>query len=200
MKSCIAGDPVGQVEQFRGQREWDDGDVGGEKRGHRAPICPCHILDTRYGTDCPRITMSTSHHNDVSFPTFQSIFDAASEKYKKKTDRDLRTHPLAAELGHCNSPDAVLLVFQKQADALDQARKSNKTLIKWLKPIIHLLHMFPGTVAEVVGISFSHAKIICTAIGVLLQAAKDAVGSYDVLVDLFERIPHTSQDLFRDSA
>jgi len=95
------------------------------------------------------ITMSTSHHDDASSPTFQSIFDAALDEYKKKTDRDLRTHPLAAELDHCNSHDAILLVFQKQADALDQARKSNKT---FLNPLIHILHMFSESVAKFVGI------------------------------------------------
>src|SRR5712671_7144675 len=96
--------------------------------------------------------MAPSHYNDASSPTFQSIFDAALDEYKKKTDRHLRTHPLAAELDHCNSHDAILLVFQKQADALGQARKSNKTLIDFLNPIIHVLQMFSESVAKSVGI------------------------------------------------
>jgi len=96
--------------------------------------------------------MSTSRKKTVSVSTFQSIFDAASNEYEKKTGRDLRNHPLAAEFDHCNSPDAVLDIFQKQADALDQAGKSDQTLVKWLNPTVHLLHMFSATIAVGVGL------------------------------------------------
>jgi len=61
-------------------------------------------------------------------------------------------HSLAAELDHCNSPDAILKIFQKQADALDQAAKHNQTLIKWLNPTVHLLYMLSATIAEGVGL------------------------------------------------
>ncbi|KAH9956631.1 hypothetical protein BC827DRAFT_748423 [Russula dissimulans] len=132
--------------------------------------------------------MSTPHNNKLPISTFQSIFDAASREYEKRTGRDLRTHPLAAEFDQCNSPDAVLDIFQKQTDALDQAGKSGQTLVKWLNPTVHLLYMLSATIAEVVGLTFSPAKVIFTGIDVLLRVAKDVAASRGVLIDLFERI------------
>ncbi|KAH9956629.1 ankyrin repeat-containing domain protein [Russula dissimulans] len=132
----------------------------------------------------PINTMSTSH---VS-PTFQSIFDAASKQYEKKIGQDLRTHPFAAQFDHCNSPDAVLDIFQKQADVFDQAGNSDKTLVKWLNPTVRLLYMLSVTIAEGVSLTFSPAKVMFTGIDVLLTVAKDVAASRGVLIDLFERI------------
>jgi hypothetical protein len=132
----------------------------------------------------PINTMSTSH---VS-PTFQPIFDAASKQYEKKIGQDLRTHPFAAQFDHCNSPDAVLDIFQKQADVFDQAGNSDKTLVKWLNPTVRLLYMLSVTIAEGVSLvsltkcvlcvsvfhktldpqTFSPAKVMFTGIDVLL--------------------------------
>jgi len=92
--------------------------------------------------------MSASRNKNVSVSNFQSIFDAAFKEYEKKTGRDLRNHPLAADFDHCDSPDAVLNMFQKQADALDQSGNSDQTLVKWLNPTVHLLYMFSATIAE----------------------------------------------------
>ncbi|KAI0295154.1 hypothetical protein B0F90DRAFT_1638316, partial [Multifurca ochricompacta] len=126
--------------------------------------------------------------NGVSSSTFLSVFDAASKEYKKKTGQDLHAHPFAAELNSCDSPDAVLGVFQKQADVLDGIRKGDEGLVKWLNPIVHILYLFSGTLGEGVGLTFSPAKTIFTGIGVLLTVAKDVTASYEVLADLFERI------------
>jgi len=137
----------------------------------------------------PLSPMSTSRNKNDTVSTFQSIFDAASKEYEKKTGQDLRTHTLAAKFDHCNSPDAVLDIFRKQADALDQAGKSDQGLIKWLSPAVHLLHMFSAAIAEGVGLVslteyllclsvfhktfelqvFSPAKLIFTGIDVLLR-------------------------------
>ena len=108
--------------------------------------------------------MSTFRNNNVSVFTFQSIFDAASKEYEKQTGRDLRTHPLAAGFDHCNSPDAVLGIFQKQADALDQAGKSDQTLVKWLNPTVHLLYTFSATIAEGVGLVSLTECILCVSV------------------------------------
>ncbi len=89
--------------------------------------------------------MSTSRGTTVAFSTFSSIFDAASKEYKKKTGQDLQAHPLAAELDHCDSPDAILKVLQKQADALDD---SDQPLMKWLSPTVNLLFLFSAALGE----------------------------------------------------
>ncbi|KAI0291327.1 hypothetical protein B0F90DRAFT_1777935, partial [Multifurca ochricompacta] len=103
---------------------------------------------------------------------FLSIFDAASKEYKKKIGQDLRDHPFTAEFNACDSPDAVLDVFQKQTDALDGTRKGDEGLVKWLSPTVYILSMFSGILGEGVGLVFSPAKTIFTGIGVLLAAAK----------------------------
>jgi len=89
--------------------------------------------------------------------TFQSIFDAASKEYEKKTGQDLQTHPLAAELDRCNSPDGVLHILQKQADAFDKTEKRDQTLMKWLNPTVHVLYTLSATIGEGVSkVSFDH--------------------------------------------
>jgi hypothetical protein len=96
--------------------------------------------------------MSASSSATASFSTFASIFHAASREYKKKTGKDLRTHPLAVELDNCNSPDAVLELLQNQADALDDAGNSDQKLMRWLGPTVHILYMFSATLGEGVGL------------------------------------------------
>jgi len=92
--------------------------------------------------------MSTSRGAIIAFSTFSSIFDAASKEYKKKIGQDLQTHPLAAELDHCDSPDAILKVLQKQADALDDTGKCDQPWMKWLSPTVNLLFLFSATLGE----------------------------------------------------
>ena len=96
--------------------------------------------------------MSTSNSTIVSFSTFRSIFHAASKEYRKKTGQDLRTHPLAAELDHCDSPDATSEILQNQANALDDAGKSDQTLMVWLNPTVNVLYMLSATLGEGVGL------------------------------------------------
>lgn len=100
----------------------------------------------------PTCIMSRACHPTVSFSTFQSIFDAASTEYERKTGKELRTHPLAVELDHCNSPDAVLEILQRQADALEEAGMFGQTLMKWLDPIVHVLYTLSETIGEGVSI------------------------------------------------
>ena len=99
--------------------------------------------------------MSTACHTTASFSTFQSIFDAALKEYEKKTGKDLQTHPLAAELDQCNSPDAVLDILQKQADELDEIKERDQTSMGWLSPTIHVLYTLSATVGDVGMVSCS---------------------------------------------
>ena len=89
--------------------------------------------------------MSTPSHANIPSSTFLSIFDAASNEYKTKTGQDLQTHPFADQLDSCDTADAILDVFQKQVDALNQARKSHQTLMKWLDPTVNVLLLFSAT-------------------------------------------------------
>ncbi|KAH9037172.1 hypothetical protein EDB84DRAFT_1437520 [Lactarius hengduanensis] len=94
----------------------------------------------------------------------------------------------AQQFNNCNSPDAVLSIFRKQAEIFDEIRKGDERLIKWLDPIVHILFMFSATLGEGVGLIFSPATVIFAGAGVLLTVAKDAMASYDTLASLFERM------------
>ena len=109
--------------------------------------------------------MSTSNQTTDASPTnFTAIFEAASNKYKTLTGQDLRTHPLAAELeSHNNSPDSVLGVFQKQAQALDKFRSGDDKLMKYLTPIVNILFTFSTTAGADIGL----VSLYCFTIPIL---------------------------------
>ncbi len=83
---------------------------------------------------------------------FISIFEAASKEYKKLTGQDLNTHPFSVEFDICDSPDAVLSIFRKQAEILGETRKGDEKLIKWLDPMVHILFTFSAALGEGVGL------------------------------------------------
>ena len=138
------------------------------------------------GHDC-RLPMSTSNQTtDTPTSNFTAIFDAASQEYKTLTKQDLGTHPFAAALEGYNSPNAILGIFRKQAQAFDKFCKGDDKLMAWLTPIVKILFIFSSTLGEGIGLvslhsfyvsatlqpfilqPFSPAKTIFTGIGVLL--------------------------------
>ncbi|KAH8985159.1 hypothetical protein EDB92DRAFT_2116823 [Lactarius akahatsu] len=119
---------------------------------------------------------------------FDSIFRTAFNAYKNRTGHDITSHPLAAWLKTCDSPDAILAVLRAQVDEFDRSRRDDERLTKWLNPTVNVLYAFSATLGEGVGLVFSPAKVIFTGFGVLLLASKDVAASHDVLIDIFERI------------
>ncbi|KAH8989674.1 hypothetical protein EDB86DRAFT_3245182, partial [Lactarius hatsudake] len=134
--------------------------------------------------------MSGIQHTTATSSTsnFISIFEAASKEYKKLTKQDLNTHPFSVEFDNCDSPDAVLSIFRKQAEIFDEIRKGDERLIKWLDPMVHILFTFSAALGEGVGLNFAPAKVIFAGVGVLFTAAKDVMASYDTVASLFERM------------
>jgi hypothetical protein len=59
--------------------------------------------------------MSASQQASSATPNFQPILDKALKEYKRKTGKELTTHPLAEEIKGCSSPDAILAVLQGKA-------------------------------------------------------------------------------------
>src|SRR5260221_6842921 len=80
------------------------------------------------------------------------ILDAALDEYKSITGQDLHTHPFATAFDTCNSPNTVLNIFQKQAQAFDRFRKGDDKLMKWLTSIVHVLFRISGMLGECVGL------------------------------------------------
>jgi hypothetical protein len=108
--------------------------------------------------------MSTSNQITDASTNFIAIFEAASDKYKSLTGQDLRTHPLAAELGsNNNSPDSVLGVFRKQAQALDKFHNGDDKLMKYLSPIVNILFTFSTTAGADIGL----VSLCCFSVPIL---------------------------------
>ncbi|KAI9436836.1 ankyrin repeat-containing domain protein [Lactarius indigo] len=125
--------------------------------------------------------------SESSSTRIERIFDIALKSYKKKTKNDLKNHDLFKKLETCNSPAAILAVFQTaQFDPSKTA--SDDRLKKWLVPTVNVLCAFSGTLSEGVSLVFPPAKLVFAGVGVLLLAAKDVAASQDILVDIFGRI------------
>ena len=98
--------------------------------------------------------MSSSTPGQTSTPSsnFKSILDPALSQalieYKKKTGKDLLDHPLATEVQRCDSVDAILAIFQGQAEAFQQFRDGDQTLMKWISPAVNVLYKFSDTLGE----------------------------------------------------
>ena len=98
----------------------------------------------------PTATTSNSNH--------QTIFDNAIEAYKKKTKKDLRSHPLLDKLQNCDSPDAVLRVLYEQIPGFGQSRDTGDKMTKWLNPTVNVLCTFTGVIGG--GINLASPKEI----------------------------------------
>ena len=77
------------------------------------------------------------------------IFNAALNSYKKKTKKDLTKHDLFKQLENCDSPAAILAVFQ--AEQLDRT-DSDDRLRRWFIPTANVLYAFSGTLGAGVGL------------------------------------------------
>ncbi|KAI9436058.1 hypothetical protein H4582DRAFT_497314 [Lactarius indigo] len=125
--------------------------------------------------------------SESSLTSIERIFDAALKSYKKKTKNDLKNHDLFKQLETCDSPAAILAVFQTAQ--FDPSRTaSDDRLKKWLVPTVNVLCTFSGTLSEGVSLAFPPTKLVFAGVGVLLLAAKDVIASQDILVDIFGRI------------
>jgi hypothetical protein len=97
--------------------------------------------------------MSTAPSASTSHSNFVTIFNAALETYKRKTKKDLASHPLLPRLQSCDSPEAVLAVLREQIPVLNQSRNDDDDgLTKWVTPTVKVLYSFSATIGGGVGL------------------------------------------------
>jgi hypothetical protein len=118
-----------------------------ENRRRRLPFSTCTPIGLRLSTK----TMSTSQQASSTTPNFQPILDQALKEYKRKTGKELTTHPLAEEIKGCSSPDAILAVLQGKANELNKSQSSDERLTKWLTPTVNVLNVLSATLGQGVG-------------------------------------------------
>jgi hypothetical protein len=74
----------------------------------------------------------------------ERIFDAALKSYKKKTKKDLKSHDLFKQLETCDSPTAILTLFQATQFEIG----GDDRLKRWLVPTLNVLCAFSNTLGE----------------------------------------------------
>jgi hypothetical protein len=94
----------------------------------------------------PSASTSTSHSN------FATLFNAALEAYKRKTKKDLASHPLLPSFQSCDSCDAVIAVLRDQIPVFSESQNSDDGLTKWIAPTVNVLYSFSATLGGVVGL------------------------------------------------
>jgi hypothetical protein len=103
----------------------------------------------------PHFSLMSHIHPTSTSSNFQLIFDNALEAYKKRTKKDLLTHPLAAQLQDCRSTTSILDVLQQQVQELNQSRQQNERWTRWLDRIVKVLHAFSETLRDVTQVCLS---------------------------------------------
>ena len=98
----------------------------------------------------------TSTQASTPSSDFKSVLDAALSEYKKKTGKELLDHPLATEVQRCDSVDAILAIFQGQAEGFRQFKDGDQKLMKWISPVVDVLYTFSETLGGVA--SMVHAR------------------------------------------
>src|SRR6267154_1825019 len=101
--------------------------------------------DSTILSSIPRLPLM-SHTNPTSTSSnFRLIFDNAMKAYKKRTKKDLLTHPLADRLEICDSASSILTVLREQVQEFNESQPNNT---KWLDPTVNVLHTFSETLGE----------------------------------------------------
>ena len=100
----------------------------------------------------PRAIMSNVASPSTPRSNLDGIFKAALRIYKKNTGKDITSHPLAAELQLCDSPDTILAVLRRQLPTPDQSKKANERFEKCLIPTVNVLYNLSDTLGGVAGL------------------------------------------------
>jgi hypothetical protein len=88
----------------------------------------------------------------TSSTNFETLIAATLEEYKKKTKKDIASHPLAAELKSCESPGAILAILRAQVQTFDKSQSADEKLTKWLDPTVNVLYAFSAILGDAVGL------------------------------------------------
>jgi hypothetical protein len=123
--------------------------------GHREAVPEYPLLPSppTYNVHASQNSMSSILNTTSTSSNFQALFEVALAKYTKRTGQDLRNHPLANVIDRCDSPDAILAIFQEQSRAFDEFRNGDPKLAKWLGPAVNALHAISTNAALSAGAS-----------------------------------------------
>ena len=96
----------------------------------------CNITSMGINNSTPQVqrldhdSTSSTHDTTSTSSNFEDIFNTALVKCAIQTGHDLRNHPLASKIHHCDSPDKILAVLQVQAKGFDDFGNDGPKLMK----------------------------------------------------------------------
>jgi hypothetical protein len=124
----------------------------GRKLG-RLLIDPPFVSSTHHqlSLSSPPSVMSADPSTSTSNSNFATVFDAALKSYKRKTKKDLTSHPLLPSLQSCDSPEAIITALQEQIPAFNQSQNCDR-LTKWVSPTVNVIYTFSATIGQGVGL------------------------------------------------
>jgi hypothetical protein len=88
-----------------------------------------------------------SSTSQISSSNHRLILDTL-EDYARQTGIDLTKNPFTYQFQNCVSPRAILDLLEERAMAFKEYRDGNRNLIKWLNPIVQVLHRFVGVLGS----------------------------------------------------
>ena len=104
----------------------------------------------------PIIFMSSTS-NTISAPsTFEALFSVTLTECTKRTEKDLRDHPLASRIDSCDDPESIIVIFQEQAQFFEEFRRGDTKLFELLRPVVNVLYTLSTN--EGLGHSASHVR------------------------------------------
>ncbi|EMD37969.1 hypothetical protein CERSUDRAFT_93496 [Gelatoporia subvermispora B] len=130
----------------------------------------------------------------VSVPTqLESIFLAALEKYKQRTNKDPTKGPFIDQLEKCKTPSEVMEILEKPInDFIDCQNNGNSKaglmrLLNQMVDVLLALHL-SETVGEGISTVWEPRKAVIGAVVVLLETIRDVREGYKMLMDLLEDV------------
>ena len=106
------------------------------------------LIDAR---SSPRSIMSTAPpaSTSISPSNFVSIFNAALDSYKRKTKKDLASHPLLSPPPNPRFPrGGPHRPSRRQVPAFSESQNSDDGLTKWVTPTVNVLQSFSETIGQ----------------------------------------------------
>ena len=94
---------------------------------------------------------TTRRATNDHIPNLHKILKEAFKQYKDLTGEDLATHSYAAELDNWDSVDAILKLFQGQAQGFNESRKGNKKLLTGLTSVVQTVIAVSGPLGDALG-------------------------------------------------
>jgi hypothetical protein len=135
---------------------------------HVCPPCilPCFTILTITGTYRAPPSKPRAVPGSLSTPASlaQGIFNAALEGYKRKTKKDLASHPLLPKFQSCDSPEAILTVLGGRIPAFSESQNGDDRLTKWVAPTVNVLYSFSTALGRDVNIGIFLVRNFCSNI------------------------------------